>query len=73
MKNIIIILNAIGLLAILNGCLYRNDCGYGNAVWDNKTYYYDAQGNYREKCPDNVIYNDESLRQNQDQFEETIY
>lgn len=58
---------------IFSGCLYRNACGYGNSVWEDKTYYYDAQGNYREKCPDNVIYTDEALQQSQDQFDAPIY
>lgn len=61
------------IASLFSGCLYRNSCGYGNAVWEDKTYYYDAQGNYREKCPDNVIYTDEALQQSQESFEAPIY
>ena len=54
--------NFIGAVVLLNGCLYRNQCGYSNFYWEDKSYYYDAQGNYRETCPDNVIYRDDAPR-----------
>lgn len=58
---------AFSVLFGLSGCLYQNACGISNSYWDEKGYYYDAQGNYREVCPENLIYKDEVLRKQQEQ------
>ncbi|WP_238699045.1 hypothetical protein [Helicobacter sp. MIT 05-5294] len=59
-------ISKIGILTlcaiISNGC-YQNSCGISSSYWDEKTYYYDGQGNYREKCPDNIIYKEKALQQ----------
>lgn len=47
------------------GCFYENACGISNSYWDEKGYYYDAQGQYHETCPDNLIYKDEVLKRQQ--------
>lgn len=56
----------IGVLILVclvsSGC-YQNSCGISSSYWDEKTYYYDAQGNYHEKCPDNIIYKEKALQQ----------
>ena len=52
---------ALGVI-LLGGC-YQNACGISSSYWDEKSYYYDAQGNYREKCPDNLIYKEKALQQ----------
>lgn len=49
----------------LSGCVYRNKCGYSTSYWDDKEYYYDSQGNYKEVCPDNFIYRDEYIPNNE--------
>ncbi|MDD6055776.1 MAG: hypothetical protein SOW25_03570 [Helicobacter sp.] len=53
-----------GILAIFfSGCVYQNACGISNSYWDEKESYYDSQGNYREVCPDNLIYKDKVLKE----------
>lgn len=49
-------------IALYSGC-YQNACGISSSYWDEKSYYYDAQGNYHEKCPDNLIYTEKALQQ----------
>lgn len=50
------------LVLSFSGC-FRNKCGYSNNVWDEKGYYYDSQGNYRETCPDEnmLIYREDAM------------
>lgn len=55
------------LAITLSGCFYQNACGISNSYWDEKGYYYDAQGGYHEVCPDNILYKDEVLKQQQEQ------
>lgn len=64
MRFFIVFLSVIGIL-LFNGCYYQNACGISNSYWDEKGYYYDSQGNYHEVCPDNIIYKDEVLKQQQ--------
>lgn len=67
MKFLWISVNLVCVSVLLSGCLYRNECGYSYFFWEEKGYYYDSQGNYRETCPDNVIYRQDAPR-NQDTF-----
>ncbi|QOQ98785.1 hypothetical protein IP360_00030 [Helicobacter winghamensis] len=46
-----------------SGCFYQNSCGISNSYWDEKSYYYDADGKYHEVCPDNIIYKDKVLKE----------
>nr|WP_034290083.1 hypothetical protein [Helicobacter sp. MIT 11-5569] len=62
-KSLLSFLIAMGF----SGCFYQNACGISNSYWDEKSYYYDAEGKYHEVCPDNIIYKDEVLRQQQEQ------
>lgn len=48
---------------MLGGCLYYNSCGFSNAYWDEKQYYYDAEGKYHEVCPQNLIYKNNTPRE----------
>ncbi len=45
---------------ILQGCLYFNDRGVSGHLYDNCHSYYDANGNFIEKCDDNIIDYDEA-------------
>ena len=48
--------NLLGIALLFSGCIYHNECGYSDSYWDEKSYYYDSQGNYIEVCPDNLLY-----------------
>ncbi|WP_297194064.1 hypothetical protein [uncultured Campylobacter sp.] len=41
-------------LLFFNAC-YINERGISNRFYDDCSYYYDASGTYREKCPKNWI------------------
>ncbi|WP_104721269.1 hypothetical protein [Helicobacter mesocricetorum] len=76
MKFFGVCVNLVCAVVFLSGCLYRNKCGYSNSYWEEKGYYYDAQGNYREICPpDNIIYRDDAPRGNDSlmDFDAPIY
>lgn len=60
MKALNILLCALIAFSFL-GCMHRNECGYSSNFWAEKSYYYDAQGRYREICPQNIIYRDDAL------------
>ncbi len=51
---------------VLSGC-YQNSCGLSESYWDEKTYYYDAEGRYHEVCPDNFLYKDKVLQKQQEE------
>ncbi|PZT48281.1 hypothetical protein B6S12_04965 [Helicobacter valdiviensis] len=46
-----------------SGCVYHNRCGLSASDWEDKGYYYDSQGNYKETCPDDMLlYKDNAPR-----------
>jgi hypothetical protein len=56
MKYFIILLTFF----LFHGCLYFNDRGVSSHLYDNCHSYYDADGNFIEKCDGNIIDYDEA-------------
>lgn len=63
---------AFVLGAVLYGGCYQNACGISSSYWDEKGYYYDAQGNYHETCPENLIYKEKALQQQEQEALESF-
>ena len=50
----------IQILLLFTGCLYFNDRGVSAHLYDNCYSYYDENGNFIEKCDENLIDYDEA-------------
>jgi hypothetical protein len=50
----------IQVLLLFTGCLYFNDRGVSAHLYDNCHSYYDENGNFIEKCDENLIDYDEA-------------
>jgi hypothetical protein len=56
MKYFILLLS----IFLFQGCLYFNDHGVSGHLYDNCHSYYDGNGNFIEKCDQNIIDYDEA-------------
>jgi len=56
MKYLIIVISIL----LFQGCLYFNDRGVSGHLYDNCHSYYDGDGNFIERCDENIIVYDEA-------------